>query len=824
MQAIEQFREAIRTAGLQPPDMIEPGKFHKFPGEGKRNGNTAAWCKLFHDGVGGIYGDFSTGLSADWQANRETPYTAAEREAFKRQVAEAKAQADAERKAKEAEAAKKATAICDAADDATDNHLYLRAKGVKAHGLMLADDGRLIVPMRIGGEIHSAQFIDKNGEKRFLSGGRVKGCYYLIGTAAEAKERGVILCEGFATGATLREATGMAAVDCFMAGNLLDVSTFIRSKLGGDVQIILGGDVDKSGTGQRAANEAAQAVGGIVALPPFTPEELAGDDPPSDWNDFAKLRGANAVRESIEKALQAPQEAAPLPAHSPITASATAGDSDGWPEPQPLPDGLLPVAAFDFALLPDTLTPWAKDICERVQCAPDFVAAAIMAGLGSIIGRKLGIRPQAHTDWTVTPNQWALVVGRPGVLKSPAQEAALSPIKRLAAVATEAHKADMEQHRIAIRTAKLKAEEGEKSARKLLGKMPGADVSHLLDTEEPEAPALCRYIAVDTNAASLGELHRQNHNGLLVHRDEMVSLLRSLDREDQAEARGFYLTGWNGDSSYTFDRIGRGLNLHIPAVCLSLLGSTQPGRIAEYIRHAVKGGAGDDGLIQRFGLLVWPDTGGEWQNVDRWPDSTAKKEAHRVFEYLDKLDPTTIGAQQDTDHDGDPEGIPYLRFDDAALGLFLEWRTDLEARLRGGDLHPALESHLAKYRKLVPSLALILHLASNGTGPVTERATLQALAWAEYLETHARRAYGSVTVPEVAAAKAIISRIRKGDLKREFSSREVWRPGWAMLSDREQVADALRLLVDYDWLTTATNDGTGGRPATIYAVNPRGFA
>lgn len=96
------------------------------------------------------------------------------------------------------------------------------------------------------------------------------------------------------------------------------------------------------------------------------------------------------------------------------------------------------------------------------------------------------------------------------------------------------------------------------------------------------------------------------------------------------------------------------------------------------------------------------------------------------------------------------------------LALFNEWRSDLEARVRGGDLHPAMESHLAKYRKLVPGLALILHLSSSGTGSVLERATLQALAWAEYLETHARRAYASISVAEGTAAKAIIERIRKG--------------------------------------------------------------
>jgi len=509
--------------------------------------------------------------------------------------------------------------------------------------------------------------------------------------------------------------------------------------------------------------------------------------------------------------------------HQEAESNASAGDIEDWPDPQPMPDGLPPVAAFDLAMLPDTLRPWAADICERVQCAPDFVAAAIMAGLGSLIGRKVGIRPQARTDWTVTPNQWALVVGRPGVLKSPALEAALSPIKRLAALATEAHQAEAKDYARAVKLAKLKAEEGEKAARKVLARAPETDVSDYLDGEEPEAPALRRYIAVDTNAASLGELHRQNPNGLLVHRDEMVSLLKSLDREDQAEARGFYLTGWNGDSSYTFDRIGRGLNLHIPAVCLSLLGSTQPGRIAEYIRHVVKGGAGDDGLIQRFGLLVWPDTGGDWRNVDRWPDGDAKRSAFKVFENMDTFTPEAIGTQRDADIDGEPEGLPYLRFDADGLGLFLEWRTDLETRLRGGDLHPAMESHLAKYRKLVPGLALVLHLAGGDTGPVSERATLQALAWAEYLETHARRAYASVTMPEAGAAKAIMMRIRKGDLPLTFASWQVWRPGWAQLSDRVQVAEALGLLVELGWLAASKTD-TGGRPGTVYAVNPRGFA
>jgi putative DNA primase/helicase len=494
-------------------------------------------------------------------------------------------------------------------------------------------------------------------------------------------------------------------------------------------------------------------------------------------------------------------------------------DASAWPAPRPLPTGLPPVSTFDFALLPNTLRPWAEDICERVQCPPDFVAVTIMAALGAVIGRKVLVRPQERTDWTETPNQWALVIGRPGVLKSPAMEAALAPLKRLASKATDSHSLDLDNFRHASKVAKLRAEAGEKAARGKLAKNADADVSGDLAHEEPQEPTLRRYIATDTTAAALGELMRQNPNGILVHRDEMVSLLKGLDREDNAEARGFYLSAWNGNSAYTFDRIGRGLNLHVPAVCLSMLGSTQPGRAAEYLRAAVNGGAGDDGLIQRFGLLVWPDVSGEWREVDRWPDSDARRKAHEVFERLQGLDACSIGAQS-CDLDG---GAPFLRFDSDALALFRGWREPLEARLRSGELHPALESHLAKYRKLVSTLALILHLADDGRGPVSSLATLQALAWAEYLETHARRAYASVASPEVASATEIVKRIRSGEVAREFAARDVYRNGWTHLSDREQVIEALHLLVDLDWLASE-NRSTGGRAATVFLVNPKGFA
>jgi hypothetical protein len=129
--------------------------------------------------------------------------------------------------------------------------------------------------------------------------------------------------------------------------------------------------------------------------------------------------------------------------------------------------------------------------------------------------------------------------------------------------------------------------------------LKGGGEARSIDIEEPDEPKARRYVVNDTTYEALGEILADNANGVLAFRDELVSLLKTLDREEHVAARGFFLSGWNGTAGYTFDRIFRG-RTHIEAACLSLLGSTQPSRLAEYVRRAVTGAAGDDGLIPRL--------------------------------------------------------------------------------------------------------------------------------------------------------------------------------------------------------------------------------
>src|SRR5262249_24398895 len=87
--------------------------------------------------------------------------------------------------------------------------------------------------------------------------------------------------------------------------------------------------------------------------------------------------------------------------------------SADWPKPKPLPSGLASVESFSFDFLPDALSPWFEDIAIRLQCPPDYVAVAALTSLGSLIGRRIGIKPQLKTDWVEIPNLWGCIIGRP---------------------------------------------------------------------------------------------------------------------------------------------------------------------------------------------------------------------------------------------------------------------------------------------------------------------------------------------------------------------------------------------------------------------------
>jgi putative DNA primase/helicase len=314
----------------------------------------------------------------------------------------------------------------------------------------------------------------------------------------------------------------------------------------------------------------------------------------------------------------------------------------------------------------------------------------------------------------------------------------------------------------------------------------------------------------------LGEILRDNPNGALLFRDELTGFLHQLEREGREGSRAFYLEAWNGDGRFTYDRIGRG-TIDIEAACISILGGIQPGPLMAYMASMARGGGGDDGLMQRFQMVVWPDVSGEWKNVDREPNAVARREAAEIFNRLDTLDPNSIGAIQSGD-----ARMPFLRFDAEAQEVFDEWRGRLEQRIRAGTEHSAMEAHISKYRSLVPSLALLSHLVSGRHGDAPLDAMIRAAGWAEYLESHARRVYSAAISPDVAAARALVRHIKDGDLPNPFTLRDAYRNQWSGLAGPDEAGRAAEILVDFGWLRPEpVRMESRGRPTTAYHVNPQ---
>ncbi len=806
---VEQFRAAIEGAGLHPPEEIEPdGRLHRFATNGER-GDDAGWYVLHDDGVpAGAFGDWRSGTNETWRADIGRPLSRQEETAYRERVQRMRDDREAEDVRRRTEAREMAARVWRAASTAPDDHPYLVAKGIGAHGLRV-NDGALVVPMRDGDELRSLQFIRPDGGKRFLAGGRMNGCFFSIGTP-----RGTLcVVEGFATGASVREATGHAVAVAFNAGNLLPVALALRQRFP-ELRLVVCAD-DDSGTegnpGLTKARDAAVAVDATVVVPDFGSKRPVGA---TDFNDLHRIAGSDAVRTGIERSLAS-------------DGSDAASAPDGWPAPRPIVGELKPVPPFDAdTLLPDALRAWIVDEAERMPCPPEFVAVAALVALGSVIGARCAIKPKRRDSWLVVPNLWGGIVGNPSAKKSPAWGVALKPLDRLIAKAGEAHRsasAEYETARI-VHEAKKDAIEGRiKVAAKKASAGDPVEIARELRAHEeqgPPAPVLRRYRTNDSTVEKLGELLRDNPAGLLVLRDELDGLMATWEREGREGERAFFLEAWNGNQAFDTDRIGRG-HISIANICVSIFGGIQPDKLTVYLEQAAHAFA-NDGMLQRFQVLVYPDPR-RWEWRDRSPNREACERALAVFEALADFDPVAWGAAPADNF----AKFPHLHFDDEAQGVFIEWGEELHRVRLPGEDDPLVHQHLAKYDKLFPALALILHLVDCATagrsGPVGRQAALRAAAWCEFLEAHARRCYGLLKDDGLRAAQALAAKLRRGALQDGFTLRDVRRNQWRDLTTDEVIQAALDWLEDEDWLRSEPTGGTGpggGRRTVRYRVNP----
>lgn len=469
-----------------------------------------------------------------------------------------------------------------------------------------------------------------------------------------------------------------------------------------------------------------------------------------------------------------------------------------WKDPEPLPSIIREAPTMGVDYLPEVLRPWAEDICERMQIPVEFVAAPLVVSLSTVIGRKVAIHPKKKDDWLVVPNLWGGVIARPGFFKSPAIAEALKPLEALV-------KKERIQYEAASIVAKSKGDvikakiDGLKdNVKKAVRKGNQKEIEGLeyqlaeaIKELEGIAVAEKRYKTNDATVEKIGALLLENPNGIMIVRDELAGWLKTLEKSGREGDREFFLESWNGYGSFTVDRIGRG-TLHIPSLCLSIFGGLQPGKLNAYIGQAMNSGPGDDGMLQRFQVLMYPQAVKSWKNVDRKPNEEART---KVFKLFDKV----AGLNPEND-----ESSLTLRFSSEAQVIFDSWREKFETRLRNDDCEtPAFESHLSKFRSLLPSLALIFQLCDNPeNSDYVEAIPLHlALQWLELLEAHARKVYASIIQSEVTAGLALAKKIQTGVVKDGCTVRSIYRKHWSSLESPKQVDRALTLLEDLGWLT-----------------------
>ena len=278
----EQLINAMRAAGLEPPDQIYfDGKIHRFksgtkgsPGHGDKPG----WYLVFGDGIpAGRFGCWRLGMEQTWRADVGRKLTQFEEMSHAKRLAEAKALRDAALERQHQVASETVEKIWQGAQTASAEHPYLERKGIRVHGARITGDGRLVLPLYdADGTLSSLQYIDHEGGKLYHTGGQTGGKRWMIGSLDEPGT--LYVAEGFATAATIHETTNRPVVVAYSASNLVPVIASLREKYGTAQEIVVVADNDASGVGQRYAEQSSAKYGARMVMPPIL----------GDANDYAQ--------------------------------------------------------------------------------------------------------------------------------------------------------------------------------------------------------------------------------------------------------------------------------------------------------------------------------------------------------------------------------------------------------------------------------------------------------------------------------------------------------------------------------------------------------
>jgi putative DNA primase/helicase len=294
----EDFRQAIEAEGLTPPDkIIADGKKHRFDsdGQGDKNGEYVFYPD---EPLSGYFKCYKSGIYSTWRIDYSDA-TQADKNRNHEIIADRKARREEEDVINQVATQKLVAELWSKATPADGQHPYLTKKQIKSFGLRFDEKFKcILIPIKnLAGKTINMQSIFNDGKKRFQKDAHVTGCFFPIGKRSANKI--FIIVEGYATGASIHEATGYYVICAFNCGNLKPVAQAMRETFP-DARIIIAADDDhktKGNPGITKAEEAATAVSASVVVPDF------GDDRPekaTDFNDLRCIKGLDSVKKCFE--------------------------------------------------------------------------------------------------------------------------------------------------------------------------------------------------------------------------------------------------------------------------------------------------------------------------------------------------------------------------------------------------------------------------------------------------------------------------------------------------------------------------------------------
>lgn len=732
VNSIESFKTAIYAAGLQPPEIIQPGKFHRFPGFDKKKGDDAGWCKLFDDLRGGVFGDFSTGLEEHWQIEQGRSYSAQERQAFKQKI-------EAERKARDTEqlrqyevAATKAAEILAMAKGDPSEHPYALKKSIPlgprvkrgAWSQRGWDDALLIPIYNEDGKIWTLEAINVNGDKDYLKGGRKRGSFHPLGKIRDAGR--VLIGEGLATVAVVHFVDGAPAVAAMDSGNLSEVALIVR-RLAPHAEIVLLADNDNkqdgSNPGLKAATDAARAVNGYIAIP-----ELNGQK--CDFWDVWKQRRSDAVVDALAKSQKVVE----------VTVTADDADESHWPKPQPLIAKIEP-EAYPVDALPDVIREAAEEVAGFVKAPFPLVASSALGALSLAIQAHCDIKRAERLTGPV--GLFMLSIADSGERKTTCDGFFTSAIRQY-----ETEQAELAAPLLKDYSAELASwnaeREGLLSAIKDAGKK-SKDAGNLrddlkeLEHNKPEPPRVPRLILGDETPESLAYTLAKSWPSAGVVSSEAGVIFGAHGMSKDAVMRNLGLLNvlWDGGSLSIGRRSSESFTVQGARLTVAL--QIQEATLKAFFDKS-GGLARGTGFLARF-LVAWPESTQGWRPFTEPPDTWPKlaRFNQRITEILNTEPPFNEQGEL---------APAMLSFTPAAKASWVAFHDALEAELRsGGELYDVRDV-ASKTADNASRLAALFHVFSNDIGGSVDVDSFEgASRIAAWHLSEARRFFGELALP-----------------------------------------------------------------------------